>query len=459
MNHARPEVKTDDLRCPMEPTMQFSPRVGVAALTQIVFCASIVLVGAAVRAGGVADTEPVWPPKTFPISFWCGPPEPFITTEQYRQIAAAGFTVVMPPCEGDASVARNHKILETARMTGLKAVIQDSRMPLSIAGNPAALAAIRAIVKDYRKHPALMGYFITDEPGADAFAGLAEVVAELKKLDPEHIAFINLLPNYATSDLNTTPSQLHTDTYDRYLSTYLQTVQPAVLSWDHYHFLTGGDRPGFFGNLYAAQRAVTGGQPPTPFWQIVLSVQHGPYRALSEAELRFEAMQTLVFGGSGLVYFTYWQPNDPSFKWSNTIRNRDGTPGPLYEPVKHVNAEVRALAKYLYGASLISTFQSGEVPADGRPNTGDVPIKVTGPGNLSVGFFRGTGGYAYTLATNRDYKGAVSTTLSLNVGTHEPEMLEPGTNRWKKAGSAAPDGRTNVTLELPAGGAALIRWL
>lgn len=433
--------------------LQRAARLGLLCVAGAVLLAG--LAGRALAAGA----EPVWPPAMIPISFWCGPPEPFITTEQYRHIAAAGFTVVMPPCDGEATVARNHKILDTARATGLKAIIQDTRMPVAITGNPMAVANIKAIVTEYKKHPALMGYFITDEPGADAFAGLGEVVAELKKQDPDHIAYINLLPTYATSDLNTTPSQLHTDTYDRYLSLYLQTVKPAVLSWDHYHFLANGDRPGFYGNLYAAQRAVAGIEPAVPFWQIVLSVQHGPYRALTEAELRFEAMQTLVFGGSGILYFTYWEPNDPSFKWSHSIRNRDGTPGPLYEPVKHVNAEVKALAKYLYGAQHITTFQSGNVPPDGRPDGGDVPIKVTGPGDLSVGFFRGAAGYVYTLATNRDYKSAVSTTLSFNIGKHELETLDITTNKWKKTGKVGADGRTEASVDIPAGGGALIRWL
>jgi hypothetical protein len=331
-------------------------------------------------------------------------------------------------------------------------------MPLSVTGNPSAIASLKAIVNDYKRHPALLGYFVTDEPGANAFAGLAEVVRELKKLDGEHIAFINLLPSYATSDLNATPSQLQTDTYDRYLDRYVQTVRPDVLSWDFYHFLTNGDRPGFFGNLYAAQRAAAGAQPPIPFWQIVLSVQHGSYRALTEPELRFEAMQTLVFGGSGLVYFTYWEPNDPSFHWSHAIRNRDGTPGPLYEPVKHVNAEVKSIAKYLYGALLVSAFEVGKVPPDGRANAGDTPISVTGPGDLTIGFFRGAGAYAYALVTNRDYKSPVSTGLSLFVGKRDVEMLDLSNGRWHKVGTPSADGNTTVTVALEPAGGALIRW-
>ena len=82
---------------------------------------------------------------------------------------------------------------------------------------------------------------------------------------------------------------------------------------------------------------------------------------LTENELRFEAMQSLVFGVSGLVYFTYWLPNDPSFTWDNAIANRDGTAGPLYDSVKKVNKEVTTLQKYLLQCALgLRRFKPGK---------------------------------------------------------------------------------------------------
>src|SRR4030095_4290513 len=102
--------------------------------------AALLLVGPAGR------TQQNWPPKTFPIAFWCGPPEPFITVEQYRRIKEAGFTVVMPPCEGEATVERNRKILDTAKAAGLKVLLSDSRMPTAIGDNPQAKANLKAIV-------------------------------------------------------------------------------------------------------------------------------------------------------------------------------------------------------------------------------------------------------------------------------------------------------------------------
>jgi hypothetical protein len=364
----------------------------------------------------------------------------------------------MPPCEGAATVERNRKILDTARATGLKVLLSDARMPLAIGGDAQAQNTLKAIVKDYGKHPALLGYALTDEPGADRFPGLAEVVKSLRELAPKHLAYINLFPNYATTNRMTTPSQLQTDTYDQYLEKFVQTVAPDVLSYDHYHFLTDSDRPGFFGNLASAQRVAK--EVNIPFWNIVLAVQHGPYRALTENELRFEAMQTLAYGAQGLVYFTYWlPPDDATYQWKHGIMNRDGTPGPLYEPVKKVNAEVQAFANWLYGARHIRTFQSGNIPPDGRPQPSDLPARAVGEGDLTLGVFRAGEGYLTVFVTNRNYREAVKTRLRLNSGKAQIEQLDPATKKWSAVkGEKDPDEATLVDVELVPSGAALYRW-
>jgi hypothetical protein len=196
-----------------------------------------------------------------------------------------------------------------------------------------------------------------------------------------------------------------------------------------------------------------------PFWQIVLSVQHGDYRKLTENELRFEAMQSVAFGVSGLVYFTYWLPNDPSFTWENAIANRDGTPGPLYEGVKSLNKEVATLQKYLYNSLWVETFQTGNVPPDGRGPVADDTIRVSGNADLTVGVFRGALGYLYTLVTNRNYTAAATAAMSINLGKREVEVLDIQTNKWSVIASRRDsDDNTNFTLDLKPAGAALIRW-
>src|SRR5438874_2721370 len=108
-------------------------------------------------AGAGFAPAPEWNPKSFPISFWCGPPDPFITVERYREVVAAGFNYLMPPCEGASLPERNHRILDTAKVAGLKAFLQDQRMPMAMTGVPDAKQRLDTIIADYAKHPAFAG--------------------------------------------------------------------------------------------------------------------------------------------------------------------------------------------------------------------------------------------------------------------------------------------------------------
>src|SRR5205807_1492074 len=186
------------------------------------------------------------------ISFWCGPPENFVTLERYQQIADAGFTIVMPPC-GGMTVQSNQKSLELAEKVGLKVFVQDGRMPMAIGKNEQATKSLDGIIADYSKYPALAGYFVGDEPASSAFPGLAEVVAYLKEKDPAHVAFVNLFPNYAPLNV------LGGKSYDDHVEQFIKIVKPFAVSYDHYHFKKSGDGPLFFKNLQSVRAASLAG--------------------------------------------------------------------------------------------------------------------------------------------------------------------------------------------------------
>ena len=391
-----------------------------------------------------------WTPKEYPISFWCGPPADMISVERYKQIAAAGFTHVMPHCQGAFSPDVNRKVLDTAKATGLKAFIFDSRLPMSITGVPDAKSRLDAVVKDYAKHPALAGYWLTDEPNASKFAGLGEVVAYLRAKDPAHPVYINIFPNYADVP------QLGAATYAEYVDQYIQTVKPFAVSYDHYHFLKAGDRTGFFSNIDTVRNLSA--KNGLPFWQIVLSVPHGSYRPLTEAEKRWEAMQTLAYGGEGLMYFTYWTPSDKSFDWGPAIIKLDGTPTQQYEEVRRINHDVHAIGHYLINSAPVAVFQTGEIDQGGAPREQGTPVNVAGEPNLTVGIFRNDT-HLYVLFTNRDYKAAVKVEALLSLGSNRPEHLDKATGRWSEVhGTPGPDGETKVAVDLGAADGELYRW-
>jgi len=408
----------------------------------------IAMLGALLGAGFAPPDE--WAPKEFPISFWCGPPEGFITVERYREVASAGFNYLMPPCEGRATPERNRKILDTARAAGLKAFLADERMPLAITGAPDARERLDAIVADYAKHPAFAGYFLTDEPSAGAFPGLGEVVAYLRQKDPKHPAYINLFPNYASEQ------QLGTPTYDLHVEQYIRTVRPFAVSYDHYHFLKDRDRPGFFANLDSVRRLSI--EHGLPFWQIVLSVPHLAYRPLTEAEKRWEAMQTLAYGGKGLMYFTYWTPPGSPGEWGPALIARDGARTPQYEEVRRINADVRAIGRYLLNARSLSVFMNGAPAPEKRPREPGTPVFFPGGGDVTVGLFRADTHF-YVLFANRDYRQPTATDVLLQPGPHAPRRLNKANGRWLDVkGEKNEDGDLKIRLELSPGDAELYRW-
>lgn len=391
---------------------------------------NLIVLACAFRSFAQTTQTSPWRPDQFPISYWCGPPEEFVTLDRFKEIKEANFTYVFPAC-GKASPELNHKILDLAQQVGLKAFIKDPQMPRSMDSRKAR-SDLNLIAKDYSKHPALAGYFITDEPGAGEFDALADVVANLKRRDPNHVAFINLLPNYAP--LNA----LGTKDYESYLRDFVDKVHPFVISYDHYHFTQAGDGQRFFENLETVRKIAL--EKGLPFWNIVLVTQHGHYRNPTEPELRFEAMQTLAFGGKGLLWFTYWAPEaDKTFAWHHAIIHADGSRDKHYEMIKQINADVLAIGGELLRAESVNVFLSQDAPKDS-------PLTVSAA-NITIGIFRGAGGKSMALLASRDYKNPSKSHLRINSAN--AQQFDPATGVW----AIVVDEMT-----LPSAGAILIRW-
>src|SRR4029079_17670583 len=169
---------------------------------------------------------------------------------------------------------------------GMKAIIHDNRMVASIEGSADRKKALDEMVRDYKDHPALLAYSITDEPAAGAFDGLGEVVAYLKQIDPKPPGYINLLTTLARQipGAGSKYSYLGTATYEDYVRQFVQKVKPAWLCYDNYRMLKRGDRGDFHENLETVANVAL--ESNIPFWNTTLVTQHGDFRVLTEPELR-----------------------------------------------------------------------------------------------------------------------------------------------------------------------------
>ncbi len=234
------------------------------------------------------------PPPTFAmdrfmISFWVDPIVPVARFDaEYARVASANFTVLLGGFGANtpATVAAQ---IASARRHNLAA------LPSACGGGACSNLT------------GAWGFQIKDEPNVRDFAALAPAVAAARARG--QVAFVNLLPNYAT------PGELGASTYGEYVDAFMDTVRPNMLCVDHYpDFDPVVVRPnktkaGYIDNLLvlraAAQRA--GGLPVFNFFNTM------PYNVpsqfdISEAEMRWQAYTSLATGVKGVLYFCYWTP-------------------------------------------------------------------------------------------------------------------------------------------------------
>jgi hypothetical protein len=378
----------------------------------------------------------------FVLTFWCGPPPEVMSPERMAEIAAAGFNVVGPPCGGKVDAAFNRQVLDLAARHGLGVWVRDPRFSPPVLHAKNWEARIGAAVADYRNHPALAGYFIDDEPVAGEFPALSRIVDRIRELDPDHLAYVNLLPDFIPAE------NLGTTSYDEYLERFLIELEPDLLSYDYYPFGTvkgkKKDRSSYFANLASVRDAAL--RHDVPFLLIVLAMPHGPYRDPTEAELAWQVFHALAFGARGVSYFTYWTPPRGG-KWNHRYGlMEDGKRTLHYHQVARLNHSLSAMAAQLATSRSLAVADSeGKI---GIPFPVG-PIEGIDGGPVTAGLFGDSKGLFSVVLVNRDYEYGVTATLRLRSNARHPQSFDVESCRWRDS---------ELTFVLPPGGARLLRW-
>jgi len=356
----------------------------------------------------------------FATGFWCGPPLEQSTRDRFLQVLHAGFTFGMPPC-GDGSgftVAQNTRILDAARAAGTTTFVFDDRMQQALDDPVARPRLLDGIAASYRSHPGLAGYYVYDEVPPEDIAKTAAVVKGLRARDPRHPSYVSLFPNYYGPITD----------YDRYVRDFVREIRPATIVYDYYPFLADGtDRTGFFTNLRSVRRVSLG--TSTPFWFFAQLTELPGLRRASEAEKRWQALQTLAYGARGVMFFTYWSDVSGEFPEPGVIDPRTGLPTAHYAEVRRVNQQVRAFGDQLSGARSRSVFHNGPLAPGAVPRPPRAAIYLPSRAPVTVGLFA-SARYRYALLANRDYRAPVSTRAVLGFGTRLPERFDRASGRW-----------------------------
>ena len=383
-----------------------------------------------------------------PIVTYCGGIDP-LTHNMAQLLADGGYNLTR--C-GMSYMSR-------AEDYGLRVVLYHPLLSSSSLDGGTLQAQLDAVIDQFKASPAAYSYHIADEPYAEEFEDLAPIVAYLKQRDPDHLAYINLLP-------------LSGPGYETYLSDFSDTVHPQMLSYDYYPFRTTGDIRGYLNNLQMmrAEAERTG----VPFMQIVqASVDSWAGQVLrlpTEGELRYQIYSTAAFGAQGISYWRLLAPQGGGLITSESGVSPywDAETTEIYDQLTPMNKEFVEIVEELQGMQSIGAWMKGyqviampdgmtQLPANSPFDIAEVsntmvyqnldPVK-----GVLFGFFDPDGSdvsdATYALVQNLDY--TLNKTYTVN-GPGDMSVFNATTGVW------TPMGTDEVTVDLLPGGGVLLR--
>jgi len=386
-----------------------------------VICAAFVALAGHASAQTVRFTQ-----DRFAIGFWVDPPIGDDADARYAEIAEANFTLVIGGFGGNTPELVRRQ-LGLCEKHGLVAVVATAGLP------PDQLP----------ESEACWGYSLRDEPNAADFPPLAEAVKAIRKARPGKLAYINMLPNYAS------PAQLGAADYDEYARRFADELDVDVLSMDYYPMMTptADGRDGYCTNLDVMRRESL--RKGVPFWNFFNAMPFGPHYDPTESQMAWQIYTSLAYGAKGVLYFCYWTPRGGEFPKGGAIITAEGRKTRHYEQAKRLNHEVRNL-----GRTLMELTSTGVVrlPRDADPAalpTG-VPVRPVTSGDYLIGLFDHSDGRQAVLLNNYDPNYTSWPTVELAVDPAEVVEVDPATGDEVPVVDDSPD-MEGLQLSLDAG--------
>ena len=311
---------------------------------------------------GVASAA--WNPGEPVVTYGQGPGGPTkgpggariaLTDKWLIQLKEGGFNTVW---------ANTPEELDLVAKYGLRAIYfldPDTMKCRSNVADPASAAQLAERIDRVKRHPALYAYALYDEPPAGNFARLAHLKEWVKRRDPDHASWLNLLPCYAR------PKRLGVEVGDDAIRAYWEHVRlfgaifcPEFLSYDHYQFKTNGDAPNYFLNLGIIRQSASA--QGIPFWNGVQACTWVPGEAASPRspripgpdEMRFLVYTTAAYGAQGIYYYVYC-----AYGHRGAIVSVEGVPDAKYEILKTLNRKFVAISRILYPLKFTGAYFQG----------------------------------------------------------------------------------------------------
>ena len=311
--------------------------------------------------------------------------------------------------------------VDACRRAGLKAIISHG----GVMQRPDANLVTRSVSESLEKigrNDAPYRFIVWDEPGSKQFSDVDLVCKAVKAAGG--VPFVNLLPTYAGLDGLS---------YEQYLEQFVAAVHPTELCYDHYCLMEDEEQFGasrrslYWENLESVRKVSK--KHGLPFWQVVLTEAHLPYREPDAADMRFQIFTSLAYGARGLGYYLYNAEKSNNGRGAPLDQFGDTTP--LYGILRNLNLQVARLAPILLQLTSDDVYHVGEVPKSGHgPGEQNLLTDIeggewTGKGSFLVGEFTHRDGSRYLMVVNKNPKKSLPCKLKFRKEPKSVQVCNP----------------------------------
>lgn len=265
-----------------------------------------------------------------------------------------------------------------------------------------------------KKSKALAGYYLWDEPNAKDFIALRKLRDISMKQDPGRLAFSVIFPSYGDY-------KWKDNSYPKYVDDYLKIVDPDVVSFDYYPFvssdsLIGNDIWRDFG--YIRRKSL---ELNKPLWFYFQAIQFKPaHVAVTLERVRAQMYAALTYGSKGLSY--YYENK------KGLLLDASFGPSTMYGDLKQLNSEVKNIGKVLYPKRSEKIYQTTDNAEAVRgpfflDKLEDSDLVKSAPKDLAIGVFGDSSPEKYLMITNLNHAvaavGHVKLARPMNVSAYD----------------------------------------
>lgn len=371
----------------------------------------------------------------FEITHFWGINAKYVDNTQINYLKDAGFTIIeLADFLSDYNEYRTNiqKALQKLSDNGVRVSV---RPRLNWNSEKELYSSLQNAIDDFGNYANIDNYAIIDEPDVTKFDLISKAVNYIQSHDNGRDSYINLLPNYATSNdlYSSLLSQYESSGYmNGYLNTFAQKVNTKVFSVDHYPSMFTdsidiiGSKQNYYANLlYLLEISRKYNRIPM---MIVLVSEHLNFKNLSKEEIAYQVSVSLALGMRRISYFTY-SVDGIDKEFQNALIDANHNRTTHYYNVKDINKWAFNLGNQLYNRWIKQLYGFREVNTFNNYDNSVGSIQASQSGILSL-----FDDNSFLLVNTEILPSPINNTFTFDK-LSDIEWFNTNTNKWEKLSS------------------------